>query len=893
MTIIFTIHYNTCWGENICIAGNVPAFGNSQESDAAYMQYAGSGRWEFTIDIQDNADIELEYRYIVKDNNDNVLRREWGSPHRLTLSSCETNLLVIDHWKDIPEDATSYSSAFTDGFMRRTYRDQPLNFCAHTIRLSVEAPSVRPDESLAIVGDCPALGNWNPMKAVVLNDNAFPVWEINLKSDEIAPSTEYKFIIIKKLTRALVAWEEGSNRTLRYPPLRDNECIALRGLRFRNPLPKWKAAGVAIPVFSIRTDHDFGCGDFVSIKKMADWCAGTGQKIIQLLPVNDTSMSGTWRDSYPYNSNSTFALNPLYLRPEAAGGLKSVADRQRFSEDAAILNALPEVDYEKVACLKIKYMKQLYSEQECAVFRSEGFKRFFDSNSYWLKPYATWCVLRDTFGTPDHNAWGEYSITDNEKIEKFCESNRKETGFYFFLQYHLDKQLREARDYAHSLGIVLKGDIPIGISRTSVDAWSTPEIFNLNEQAGAPPDAFAIHGQNWGFPTYNWDKMAEDDYRWWKSRFKKMADYFDAYRIDHILGFFRIWQIPFSQIHGLLGFFNKALPFTPAEMRNEFDFYIIPSRHAVPSVAVDKVYDFFGDLADSALDFLVRTSDATYVARKEFSSQKNIMAYFSNLPDTSRNRSLRDIMIDFLDNTLFIEDPDNQGHYHPRINAFDTQQYSDLDDYSKWCYSRLYDNFFYHRNVDFWGKEALNKLPPLLNSTGMLACGEDLGMIPSCVPDVMEKLRILSLEIQRMPKDPDQKFTETSEYPYLSVCSTSTHDMPGLRTWWEQDPERSQEFYNTILKRDGEAPKVATAQICRDILDMHFKSPSMLCIIPLQDLLSMSESLRYHDHKAEQINNPADPDNYWNYRMHLSVETLMAAHDFNSTLREMIADSGR
>ena len=568
-------------------------------------------------------------------------------------------------------------------------------------------------------------------------------------------------------------------------------------------------------MFSLRSEEDFGVGEFYDLKKMVDWAAETGQSVLQLLPINDTTMLGTWEDSYPYNPNSTFALHPQFMNLPAAG----VEVDEEYKSLQAELNALDQIDYERVNNLKLELLRQAYSKTFKKLSASAKYQAFVEKNASWLLPYAAFCVLRDQNRTPDFTQWKGYAKYSKKKVAAFCEENRTDIDFWCFVQYHLDLQLSEVCAYAHSKGVIFKGDLPIGISRTSVDAWLYTELFHMDSQAGAPPDAFSADGQNWGFPTYNWEKMAEDDFAWWQARLAKMSEYFDAFRIDHILGFFRIWEIPMWTKSGLNGYFNPALPFPAHELQSQgFD-----------------VSDF----------------------------------------------------------DLFMQDPRQEGYYHPKIGAHDTHSYRCLDAYRRAAYDRLYDDFFYRRNNEFWKDKAMMKLPALLDSTGMLACGEDLGMIPATVPQVMADLRILSLEIQRMPKSVHDNFANPAWYPYLSVCTTSTHDMNPIRAWWEEDRQVTEQFYREMLGGQGDAPYYCEPWICRQILDQHLWSPAMLTVLPLQDWLSMDPALRRQNPNEERINVPANSRHYWRYRMHLTVEKLASAKDFNETLTGMIAASGR
>lgn len=454
--------------------------------------------------------------------------------------------------------------------------------------------------------------------------------------------------------------------------------------------------------------------------------------------------------------------------------------------------------------------------------------------------------------------------------------------------------MRHVRAYANSRGVALKGDIPIGISRNSVDAWLSPRLFNLDCQAGAPPDDFSVFGQNWGLPTYNWEEMSRDGFQWWKSRMRKMAEYFDAFRIDHVLGFFRIWQIPMDALHGLLGVFNPALPFTPDELRHSYDFWINTELHTTPYITGQMLGDLFGDLADEARTrYLDDLGNGRYRLKPAFATQRQVADYFAGLDKNARHDRLCNALMTLIDDVLFIEDPYQKGKYHPRISAQQTYVYRSLSDYEKWCFDRLYNDFFYHRHNDFWYGKAMWKLPPLLDATSMLVCAEDLGMIPACVPAVMDALEILSLEIQRMPKDPATPFGNTWAYPYHSVCTTSTHDMGGIRQWWEENRDITQRYYNEVLREPGEAPVYAEPWICDKILSLNLNSPSMLAIFPLQDWLSASGKLRRENPHDEQINVPANPRHYWRYRMHLTIEDLMADNAFNAMIRDMISRSGR
>ncbi|MCM1032247.1 MAG: 4-alpha-glucanotransferase [Odoribacter sp.] len=890
MKLTFVINYRTNWGETLYLTGNVPALGDGDFNRALKMILSGSERWTATIDVPDDC-TGFNYRYQVRHENGSV-KNEWGADHRFFRGRSVRIYETYDRWQDQPWDKPCYSSAFTECICKRPSPAKESLPRMGYVTLRIAAPMLQPDWHLAVSGNVETLGNWDPAKAVVMSDHNHPEWTATVDGRMLKPETEYKFVILDK-DGNVVAWEGGDNRRIGVKPAADAATI-LAGMRFFNPLKPWRGAGTAIPVFSLRSNEDFGVGDFFDLKKMIDWCKETGQTFLQILPINDTTMSHTWVDSYPYNANSCFALHPMYLRLEELGTLADKNRRKYYEERREELNALEEIDYEKVNTVKIEYFKEIFAQEGDRVTASADFKNFVKANASWLEPYAAFCVLRDINGTPVFSRWGEYAKYDKSSVDNFIRKHKADINYVMYLQYNLARQLNEVHEYARAAGVAIKGDIPIGISRDSVDAWIYPQLFNMNSQAGAPPDDFSVLGQNWGFPTYNWEEMARDGFKWWKDRFRNMAQYFDAYRIDHVLGFFRIWQIPTDAIHGLLGAFNPALPFTIEELRYNYDFWLNVDFHTTPYIHDSFLGDFFGEYTTEARErFMYEVGGGRLKLKDPYSTQRAVADYFASQPKDEKNARLCNGLLGLIDQVLFVPDPYESGKYHPRISAQFTYTYRALNDYERWCFDRLYNDFFYRRHNDFWYGKAMWKLPPLIDATSMLTCAEDLGMIPGCVPAVLDALQILTLEIQRMPKDPTTPFGNTWSYPYHSVCTTSTHDMGGIRAWWEDDRAVSSKFFHEVLHEGGEPPYFAEPWVCERILDLQVKSPSMLCIIPLADWLSMDGDLRRKNPAAEIINVPANPRHYWRYRMHLTLDELRQAKSFNGKLSTMIKNAGR
>ncbi|MBR1415642.1 MAG: 4-alpha-glucanotransferase [Prevotella sp.] len=808
MKILFNLEYQTSFGEQL----KLNLLDEEGQSAAHDMQTMDGMHWTCEINVAGRAGTYFDYYYSVMRDKE-TLRHEWQvEPHRLELAAVRgARYVVYDHWIDTPEDSYLYSSAFTDCVLVRKRQLSTSTEFQRTVRLKVRAPQLRRNQRLAIVGAPLYLGGWDADKALPMAEHECHEWVVSLDGDRLPGRFEFKFIMLTDTEKGVEkVWENGDNRFIELPSVgvqKGDVLVYELPQAFFSVYP-WKGAGTVIPVFSLRSEGSFGVGDFGDLKLMIDWCAKTQQRILQVLPINDSNITGTWQDSYPYNSISIYALHPQYTDLRQLPQLKDETRRQHYEQLRQELNALPQIDYERMFSTKMEYLREVFAQEGAKTKRIAAYKHFVEENKEWLEPYAKFCFYRDLYGTATFTEWPA----------PLAKPEQKTLDFWFFVQFHLDQQMRAAHEHARQQRVILKGDIPIGISRDGVEAWVEPKYFNLNGQAGAPPDAFSADGQNWGFPTYNWDEMLKDGCQWWVRRFRKMAQYFDAYRIDHVLGFFRIWEIPVPEKSGLKGQFAPALGMS----REEIEAY--------------GVYNHM---------------------------------------------------------ELFLVDHKRDDRFHPRIAVQFNEDFTRLNDEEKQAFNRLYNDYFYRRNNQFWYQEAMKKLPRLTQATRMLCCAEDLGMVPDCVPWVMNELRILSLEIQSMPKDPSVRFGHLSRNPYRSVCTISTHDMATLRQWWDEDEGRTQDYYNTMLYRGDAAPHPLPGWLAKDIVSRHLTSPSMLCLLSLQDWLSISEKYRLPDQNAERINIPANPRHYWRYRMHLTIEQLLQADDFNAELTELIVQSGR
>ena len=819
MKILFNLEYHCSFGEHLKLTildGTTP---KKQQS----MTTLDGAHWFVELSMSAATGSYIDYYYSVYVDGEER-RHEWlAVPHRLEFAAVKgTRYVVYDHWLDIPEDSYMYSSAFTECVLvRKRSLSTPAEY-TRTIRLKVRAPQLRVGQRLGVIGAPEYLGAWELDRALPMTEHEYHEWAISLDADRLPNRFEFKFVILPLMEDGKIGdvlaggiWEQSQNRFVDLPEMEKGDVVVYELPQTFFSVYPWKGAGTVIPIFSLRSEGSFGVGDFGDLLLMIDWCAKTQQRVLQLLPINDTTITYTWQDSYPYNSISIYALHPQYTDLRQLPALKDADKAQHFETLRQELNALPQIDYERMYAAKLDYLKAVFAQEWTKVKRTKAYKEFYEQNSHWLTPYACFCLNRDQYGTAEFSQWPNDALKPTDKMN---DDQNKIVDFWCFVQFNLDKQMRAAHQHARQQRVILKGDIPIGISRDGVEAWVEPRYFNLNGQAGAPPDAFAEDGQNWGFPTYNWDEMLKDGCQWWIRRFRKMAEYFDAYRIDHVLGFFRIWEIPVPHKSGLYGQFQPSLGMTCEEVEG----YGVPFREE-----------------------------------------------------------------------LFLKDHKKEHLWHPRINAPKLPFFQQLSEDEQMRFWNLYNDYFYRRNNQFWYQEAMKKLPRLTQATRMLCCAEDLGMVPDCVPWVMNELRILSLEIQSMPKELGIRFGKLSHNPYRSVCTISTHDMATLRQWWDEDEERTQDYYVSRLRRDGAAPHPLPGWLAKDIVSRHLTSPSMLCLLSLQDWLAINEKLRLPDQNAERINIPANPRHYWRYRMHLTLEQLLKEDEFNRDVAELITNSSR
>ena len=895
MTIHFYLRYHTVFGQVLCISGNNDFLGNNDPAQAVELSWFNNDYWYVKIELPSGFDDTVLYKYFLRDKDGSeIFDGEENRAIDLSAISAKT-ISVLDTWNAAGDlGNVFFTRPFSKVLLTDITKIKTVFPKKYTYEFRVKAPLLQPGEIICMCGSTENLKNWSSSDPILFApQNDWFVARIDLGQNEWPAS--YKYGIYNVDQKKLIRFEEGENRILQKKE-NDVELVIIHDGFVKCVVANWRGAGVSIPVFSLRSKKSFGVGEFTDIPMLIDWAKQAGLKLIQLLPVNDTTAMHTWHDSYPYAAISAFAMHPLYINLEKVAGKDFEHIVKPLKKKQKQLNELSVFDYEQVMKFKWSVLKELYLASKDVFKNDLDYFEFFELNRHWLVPYAAFSYLRDKNNTPDFNKWKSHKIYNESEIQKLVSPSRThydEIAFFYFVQYHLHLQMQAAADYAHQKKIVLKGDIPIGIHRYGCDAWTNPSLYNMHEQSGAPPDDFALKGQNWGFPTYNWDKMKEDGFKWWRRRFDEMSNYFDAFRIDHILGFFRIWSIPLHAVEGIMGRFVPAIPVDISEFHNN-NLWFNYDRYCKPFITDEILGWIFHEKVNYIKEhFLENASNGQYNLREQFNTQQKVAQFFEQ-NNVEESDVLQQGLFDLISNVILFEEENSGGQkFHFRIEIKNTSSFQQLESNTQNGLYELYINYFYRRQDNFWRQEALKKLPQLKRSTNMLICGEDLGMVPHCVPEVMKELGILSLEIERMPKDPNTEFFHPNTAPYMAVVTPSTHDMSTIRGWWEEDRSKTQRFYNFMLGHYGEAPQFCEPWINREIVLQHLYSPAMWSIFLLQDLLGINGKIRRVHPNEERINVPSEANHFWQYRMHLNLEDLLKEKEFNDEVKKYVKESGR
>jgi 4-alpha-glucanotransferase len=653
--------------------------------------------------------------------------------------------------------------------------------------------------------------------------------------------------------------------------------------------------GIAIPVGALKTSDSCGIGEFLDLIPFADFCQKAGIDLVQLLPVNDT---GT--ESSPYSALSAFALHPVYIRlselPEATPFMTEIAElgeryeyRQRFC-------------YREIRENKLALLRLIYNINENRIVDSKELADWIRDNP-WITEYAVFMLQKRRNFDASWKTWDKMRTPSHSEIQERWNNpaKRSEHLFFAWVQMRLDGQFRRAVEACEKAGIALKGDIPIMMNEDSCDAWASPEFFRDDLRAGSPPDGPNPLGQNWGFPIYNWDNLRETDFDWWKNRLRQSSKYYHAYRIDHILGFFRIWSIPSGEGSGYLGWPTPHTPITQKELAERGftgDRLRWICEPHVSTRVIEEINggDYLG--AHGLMKKLMNRigQEELWLFKSEIRNESDIRA--AAIPEAAKEaltRAWRNRMMQVTG-----RDALGKPTYAPVWEFRQSTAWASLSDGEKNSMEA-----FIREKADkdeiLWKNQAEELLGELTSSVDMLACAEDLGTIPACVPSVLEKLGILGLKVIRWERrwaEPGQPFKALSAYPELSVATTSVHDSTTLRGWWEQE-SGAREFLSAWKPESCGFPAGTSdrffARYSPEAAAFALKTlaatSARILVLPVQDVLALSGEYYRLSADEERINIPGSVNDFnWTYRLPDTIENLTGNEKLLTSIRATLAE---
>ncbi|KAK8871028.1 4-alpha-glucanotransferase dpe2 [Tritrichomonas musculus] len=963
LTVHFHVKCSTEFGQQLYLSGNVSQLGEWDPDSAIQLFYEGNlNYWtchaKFPLSEKSRT---IEYKYFISYGGKKI---EWepSDTHKIFIGAVASPaLLEIEdefRWQDKSLIALT-RSPFTNVINKRGMHHFNIN-AEHNeknttiineseinttkkpgklypneakpghvnIRFNAFCPNVRKNQKLVIIGNCEQLGKWKLENAAEMNDYYFPLWIYDFTLERSLFPLEYKFVIVsdedivdnddeeeeiegKKENSSNIHkktfWESKPSRfysgitsnviTNDYPAT----CIINNWLV--NPNPElFKGFGIYCPLFGLRSDDSCGIGQYTDIKGLVDVCNQIGSSIIRILPIFDTTNKGDWDDSNPYKQISSFALHPIYIN------LLQVVDNLPKDIYNDIQNAKwifeqkPTVDYPTVYQYKIKTLHRIYEDSvKYELNNNIEFARFVDQELEWLRPYALFTLLRDKYGTIDFHSWPNHSTITRREINSQCAKHEEELKFIYWVQYICDKQYKEALSYSIEHGVALHSDFLMNINYNSVDTWTWPDYFRLNMCSGAPPNESFIDGKNWGYPTYDWDAMEKDNFHWLELRLRRMSDLFQFLSVDHIIEFFRSWEIPRdSCIRGILGHFNPSSPVDKAELdsRGLFDL----DRYLHPYVRWHLLVQQFGEEAEniSKKFFIPKhfdTRDDYFTFKTEFNTEKKIeKALIQLIPNDLRKRShYQKALFDLLSNVMLIHDSERPGCYHVRSNMTYTSSWIELQEPSRGRMKELYEYFVFKRQSDVWLSKAKEKLDFFNDANQMLICAEDFDQKTDQIAQYIKDYGFLSFHVQRISQEKSELFDDISKCNYMSICCSSTHNMMPYREWWEDQNENNivRDFWKTQVKIDSQIPYRCQPWVLETIIKQHLNSKSMIALFLLQDLTDLVQNLRNKNPNDERINNPSDPNHHWRYRYPFSINEMKNCQEFTLKVRDLAEKSNR
>ena len=662
----------------------------------------------------------------------------------------------------------------------------------------------------------------------------------------------------------------------------------------QKPATGKRLLGAVVPVGALRSKNGMGVGEFSDLAEFALLCKKMKLGIIQILPVNDTGF-----ESSPYSSLTAFGLHPLYLRLEELEEFKSADNsiKKRIKEARDKFDKAARFSHYQVLKEKLEICRLIFDTQKQDIVKSAAggkLAAWIKENS-WVKEYAVYRRLKEANGGKSWKDWPEHHTVTGADIEALWndKSLREEHVFWAWLQEALDAQFSKASQAIAAAGIALEGDLPILMNEDSCDVWAHPEIFIQELSAGAPPDMYSPGGQNWGFPIYDWEAQEKDNYSWWRKRLDVAGKYYNAYRIDHVLGFFRIWASSRKDYSSALGRYVPYLPVTSGDLdKLGFDKSRVRwvSR---PHITTGEIYDALrnnwsgsftdAEITDAAGKIFSKAlerinNEELWLFNKKIDGEKDIDAL-------DLHPAIRGYLFERWHDRTFLEY--EKGKFFPVWYYRDSKAWKTLSNEER----NNIEDLLEKRRVKsekIWAEQGRKLLSVLVESSPMLPCAEDLGAVPSCVPKVLSKLKILGLRVIRWFRDwgkEGQPYIPFDEYDELSVCTPSVHDSSTVREWWEKEADQNQ-FAGFIGVPS--LPKKYNPGTAKIILSKAASARSRFRVFQIQDLLHLSNQWYCEDPAQERVNVPGTSNDFnWTYRLPAQIEEIVKDKDLILAVAEL------
>jgi len=737
---------------------------------------------------------------------------------------------------------------------------------------------------LYITGSSQFFGNWTRFEPLRPIDELY--WEFSFEIPSSIPMFEYKYLMIDPSNHNIY-WEHRPNRFFRFPQ-NNTQIYLIHDWLFKQPANRFHGAGITISLYSIHSHQSFmGIGELYDLKLLIDWAVLANMSLIQLLPIMDIFYSNTDHLSHSNIPISAFAINPLYLTLRNIGGYEGIRSINRG-------------DPVSVRKIKMDCLKSIFSKQDINQLRSDPmFIKYINDNQYWIHSYSMWCAIRDE--CLENGKDVEWPVFNAQMNSCVLDSNDSSLTigclFNAWVQYQCHIQLMEISSYAKENGIVLSCIMTIGQRKNSADIWTHPEFFDLNNTIGAPPDIFSFHGQNWGYPSWNWEEMKKDGYQWLREQMSFRERYFQACQFDHPLGFFRCWAIPTDTENPLFGHF---VPSNPIDIKDLQDLQIRDiARLCRPLFPISDVLSFAlpEPVKEKIINLLAVCEGGIWKFRSKYTTDTSIKEVIKQLTEgldevqKLQYNLAEKILLSHFESVCLIPDRE-QPHkkYYPRFSMTDSTVFRSLPERDAQVLYKLFVDFYYRINLQLWHEQGQHKLS-VLASSSMQFFGYDLGASLNDEEKILHRVGICSYRVQRVPRESIQRFDGTNNFPYMSVCSPTPHDLPHLTLWWRQEQADAQLFYHQFLKKGDVAPLILTPDIASGIIQLHLSSDSMWCMFVFDDLLSIESEF---DSVISNlwINDPSC-DNKFRYRMKLSLNDLLAHKEWIKNLSKLIENSHR